>query len=293
MQSDDFDLDALLQAQSSDEDDGDLPDLERSLDEILNDADPGDDATLYLSKREAYQNGTHSSHSEGFLVDEHLRKDSEAESSELDASVLLTHTGSGDLAFVESSGIVTASGTLSREDGFRSGGKIVLLPSGDDDEISSPYRGEHLIAGVSADGGNFERNHDDLGGGGGQDRVSGQSETKPEFVSDNRSDRVRDRDSNVIQRASSSEAPASFFPSPLVGPIGSRVSPRPGSALAWAAAASRQVARTTAASIHRSSVPDFSSLEQLAEFSESRYLFDASEVPESPIRLTDRACFFQ
>ncbi|KAJ7567914.1 hypothetical protein O6H91_01G011900 [Diphasiastrum complanatum] len=48
MLSHDFDLDAILDAQSSDDDGADLPDLGRSIDEILNDAELGEDASFSL-----------------------------------------------------------------------------------------------------------------------------------------------------------------------------------------------------------------------------------------------------
>jgi len=226
-QSDEFDLDALLQAQSSDDDDDDgllLPDFERSLEDILNDVDSaeGEEEQEEEKDDDEDENNNHDAGHDVARVKEEEEKE----------VVVPVDPVGGDITarnYEDAVAIGVVSGSERRTI----------------DSPLSPARSDHgggVVEGFL------------LGGGALQ------------VAEIHQGSRVWDRVANGgIPRGVSASA---SFSSVALGWGGSgsggggsiiRPSPRPGAALAWAAAASRQSTRSAASSSLRKTLSSASS----------------------------------
>lgn len=283
----DFDLDALLDAQSSDGDDTDIDvlELERSLDEILNDADPGDDdgddgeddddecdervagcvGVPQVQIGDAKSFGVNGEIGGEGLADEKGLELASVElenggggADELDSTVESRSDGADEVA--DDDAIMVAKGDDDDVDGVakeesRGGGNLPLQ----DDLQSSPHSSvqsstTELVR--NSPSWEFRRSIDGFEDGNRVSRVGGDAAESGGMVS------------RRFQTSTSSE-----FLNVLSGRTGvvrgTRVGPRPGAALALAAAASRQVGRPTSVALQKSAI---------AEHGDSKQPLDNSDV---------------
>jgi len=214
-QSDEFDLDALLQAQSSDDDDDDgllLPDFERSLEDILNDVDSA----------------------EGEQEQEEEKDDDEDENNNHDAGHDVARVREEEKEVVVPMDPVGGDITVRNDEDAVAIGVVSGSERRTIDSPLSPARSDHgggVVEGFLVGGGALQ------------------------VAEIHQSSRVWDRVANggiprgVSASASFSSVALGWGGSGSGGGASIiRPSPRPGAALAWAAAASRQSTRTAASS---------------------------------------------
>ena len=295
----DFDLDALLDAQSSDDDDIDIDvlELERSLDEILNDADPGDgddddgeddgdeDNDDECDERVAGSVGVpqvQTGDEKNFGVNGEIGGEGLAEEKGLELASVELETGGGDAdeldCDVESRRSDGAEEVADDDDGAI---RVAKDDDNDDDDVDGVAKEE--IKG----GGNLPL-HDDLQSSPHSSVQSSTTElvrSSPSWEFRRRIDGFED-DGNRLSRVGGDAAEAggmisrrfqtslsSEFSNVLSGRTGvargTRVGPRPGAALALAAAASRQIGRTTSVALQKSAI---------AEYGDSKHHLDNSDV---------------
>ena len=295
----DFDLDALLDAQSSDDDDIDIDvlELERSLDEILNDADPGDDDDDDGGEDDGDEDddGECDERVGGCVGVPQVQIGDERKfgvNGEIGGEGLADEKGS-ELASVE---LENGGGDADELDcdveSRRSDGAEELDDDDDDDAIRGAKEDDDddvdEVAKEGIRGGGNLPLQDDLQS---SPHSSVQSSTT-ELVRSSPSWELRRRidgfeeEGNRVSRVGGDAAEAgglisrrfqtpssSEFSNVLSGRTGvargTRVGPRPGAALALAAAASRQVGRTTSVALQKSAI---------AEYGDSKHHSDNSDV---------------